>query len=116
MIKIHLSKILGERRIKQITIAKKTGIRTATIGAYYHERAQIFRKQDLDKICRALNVPLEKLLEYDPEEENWEDRIEFACTCGEVFPVEVWHCPVCNHHWQINKTICCNCDFEKKNI
>ena len=37
MIKIHLSKILGIKRITQAELSRRTGIRPATISAYYHE-------------------------------------------------------------------------------
>ena len=37
MIKIHLSKLLGERRITQAELANKTNIRPATINEMYHE-------------------------------------------------------------------------------
>lgn len=33
----------------------------------------------------------------------------FVCACGERFDIEVWHCPVCNHHWQMHRDECLNC-------
>lgn len=69
MIKIHLSRILGEKRIKQRELARKTGIRTSTIGAYYHERAVRFEKSHIDSICRTLKISPGELLEYIPDGE-----------------------------------------------
>lgn len=39
MIKIYLSKLLGERRISQLELARRTGIRPATINEIYWEFA-----------------------------------------------------------------------------
>lgn len=34
----------------------------------------------------------------------------FYCPdCSDVFPEEVWHCPVCDHHWQMHREECWNC-------
>lgn len=33
----------------------------------------------------------------------------FCPKCGDVFNAEVWHCPVCDHHWPISRTECWNC-------
>jgi hypothetical protein len=34
----------------------------------------------------------------------------FSCgTCGETFSAPVWHCPGCDHHWQVGQTACPNC-------
>lgn len=38
MIRIHLSRLLGERRMKQKDLAILTGIRPATINEIYNER------------------------------------------------------------------------------
>lgn len=37
MIRIYLSRLLGERRWTQADLARKTGIRAATINEYYNE-------------------------------------------------------------------------------
>jgi putative transcriptional regulator len=66
MIKIHLSKILGEKRITQKKLSELTGIRPGTINAYYHEYIQRINVTDLDKICKALNCKLYELIEYIP--------------------------------------------------
>ena len=40
MIRIHLSRLLGERRMTQSALSKKTGIRPGTINELYHEFAE----------------------------------------------------------------------------
>lgn len=66
MIRIHLSRILGERRWTQADLARKTGIRPSTIGDYYHELAERVNLDNLDLICEALDCQISELLEYVP--------------------------------------------------
>lgn len=62
MIKILLSKKLGERRISQSQLAKATNIRAATINEYYNELTDRINLVYLDRICEALTVTLTKYL------------------------------------------------------
>lgn len=64
MIKIHLSRILGERRWSQAKLAKITGIRQSTINDIYNEFAERISLDHLDKICEALNCSLADLMTY----------------------------------------------------
>lgn len=39
----------------------------------------------------------------------------FICSdCGEQFTTQVWHCPVCKHHWQMHLLECGNCHEYKR--
>ena len=67
MIRIRLSRILGELRWSQAKLAKITGIRPATIGLLYNETAVRIQLDQLDKICNALGCDLSDLLEYTPD-------------------------------------------------
>lgn len=66
MIKIHLSRLLGERRMTQKNLSELTGIRANTIGELYNEFAEKLDFEKLDKICEALNCNISELLEYRP--------------------------------------------------
>lgn len=66
MIRIHLSRLLGERRMTQSDLSRKTGIRVATINELYHELAVRVNLEHLDKICEVLNCELTELIEYVP--------------------------------------------------
>jgi conserved domain protein len=68
MIKIHLSKILGEKRMSQKRLSELTDIRRATINEMYHELVERVNLDYLSKICQVLNVKIEDLLEYVPDE------------------------------------------------
>ena len=67
MIKIHLSRLLGERCITKAELSRMTGIRPATIHELYTETAQRIKFSHLEMICRHLNCQIFDLIEYIPE-------------------------------------------------
>ncbi|TRW26274.1 helix-turn-helix transcriptional regulator [Criibacterium bergeronii] len=67
MVKIHLSRILGEKRMSQKELSEKTGIRRATINEMYHELVERINLDYLSKMCEVLNVKIEDILEYIPD-------------------------------------------------
>ena len=67
MIKIHLSRLLGERRISQAELARHTGIRPNTINAIYNERVDRLTVWHLNRICEFLGCRLDELMEYIPD-------------------------------------------------
>lgn len=66
MLKNHLSKLLGERKMTQSTLAMLTGIRAGTISDMYNEMSISYKVEHLDKICEALECDITDLLEYMP--------------------------------------------------
>lgn len=68
MIKILLSKKLGEIRWTQADLARTTGIRANTINELYHELVERVNLRHLSLICEALNCKLDELMEYVPDE------------------------------------------------
>jgi len=67
MIRIHLSRLLGERKIKRSELSKVTGISENALLALYHEKVDQIRFVTLNKICAALNCGINDLLEYIPD-------------------------------------------------
>ncbi|HED16753.1 MAG TPA: XRE family transcriptional regulator [Gammaproteobacteria bacterium] len=67
MIKIHLSKIMGEKRLKISDVVKATNINRGTITRLYHEQAQRVDLDALDKLCRYLQCQLSELIEWIDE-------------------------------------------------
>ena len=67
MIKIHLSRILGEKRITQSQLSKKTGIRPGTISEMYHELIERVNLDYLSRICDVLECDVSDILEYIPD-------------------------------------------------
>lgn len=66
MIKIHLSDLLGKYRITQAELARKTGIRPATICDIYNEMCDRINLEHLDRICEVLECDISDILEYQP--------------------------------------------------
>lgn len=64
MIKCHLSRLLGERRLKISDVARDTGLNRGTLTRLYHESAERIELEVLDKLCVYLNCPLSDLLEF----------------------------------------------------
>ena len=62
MIRILLSKKLGELRWTQADLARATGIRPSTINEYYHEIAERINLEHFDLICDALQCDLTEIL------------------------------------------------------
>lgn len=62
MIKILLSRKLGELRWTQADLARKTGIRPTTINEIYHEMAERINLEHLDLICEALDCELSEII------------------------------------------------------
>ena len=73
-IKIHLSKLLGERKINMAELSRQTNISKNTLSGFYHEKNTGIRLDTLEKICKALNCSIADLLEYVPEEESLFDK------------------------------------------
>lgn len=67
MIKINLSKILGEKRMNQAELSRKTGIRPNTICEIYNEICISIKIKHIDKICEVLDCDVKDLIEYIKE-------------------------------------------------
>lgn len=68
MIKIKLSKVLGQRRITQAELSRMTNIRPATINGMYNELTVHINLEHIDKICCALDCDIDDLLLYEPND------------------------------------------------
>lgn len=66
MVKILLSRKLGELRWTQADLARATGIRPNTINDLYHDIAERVNLEHLDLICEALNCDLSEIIVREP--------------------------------------------------
>lgn len=66
MIRIKLSRILGDKRISQAELSRRTGIGVNTICHYYNEVTDRINLEHLDRICEALNCDVTDILVYEP--------------------------------------------------
>ncbi len=69
MIKITLSRKLGELRVNQAELSRMTGIRAPTISDLYNEIAERVNLEHLDLICEALNCDLSEIIVRVPNKE-----------------------------------------------
>lgn len=64
MIQFKLSKLLGEKRISQAELIRRTKINHSTISRLYNEQTNSIDFKNLDKICKALDCKPEDLIEF----------------------------------------------------
>ncbi len=66
MIKCHLSKLMGERRLKISDVARLTGLHRNTVTLLYNETANRVDLDSIDKLCALLKCQVADLFEYVP--------------------------------------------------
>lgn len=69
MIRCHLSRIMGEHKLKISDVARKTGLNRSTITALYNENAVRVEVEAIEKLCRLFNCKIGDLFEYIPPEQ-----------------------------------------------
>ena len=69
MIKIVLSRKLGELRLKQADLQRATGIRPSTISDWYNDVKYSIDLEHLDLICEALDCEISDILVREPNRE-----------------------------------------------
>lgn len=70
MIKINLSKLLGERRMNQADLARKTKIRPSAINEMYWGLSKYLNIDYINRICGALKCSVGELIEYIPDDKQ----------------------------------------------
>lgn len=67
MIKCHLSRMLGEKKLKISDVARDTGINRGTITRLYQETAVRVEFDVLETLCKYLNCTIGELLEIQDQ-------------------------------------------------
>jgi len=67
MIRCHLARLLGERKLKIADVARDTGINRGTLSRMYYETAERHDTAVLDVLCAFLGCQASDLLEYVAE-------------------------------------------------
>ncbi len=67
MIKCHLSRLMGERKVKIADVARETGLHRNTVTLLYQETAARIDLEAIDRLCAYFNVSVGELLEFIPE-------------------------------------------------
>ncbi len=73
MIKLYLATILEREDMTQAELARKTGIRPATIHEIYHETITRVDLHYISKICEILHCDIQDIMQYIPDREYFEN-------------------------------------------
>ena len=68
MIKCHLSRLMGERKLKIVDVARYAGLHRNTVTLLYNETANRVDLETVDRLCRLFRCRMEDLFEYVPED------------------------------------------------
>ena len=63
MVRCHLSRMMGERRLRIADVTRDTGVTRGTITRLYHEKAERIDLASLEKLCRYLDCGVGDLFE-----------------------------------------------------
>ena len=64
MIKCHLSRLMGERKLKIADVSRETGLHRNTITLLYDETAARVDLDAIDRLCAFFGVEVGELFEY----------------------------------------------------
>ena len=70
MIKCHLSRLMGEKKLKVADIARDLGLHRNTITLLYDETATRVDLETLNKLCVYFGCRVEDILEFIPDEKS----------------------------------------------
>jgi len=73
MIKCHLSRIMGEKKLKISDVAKDTKINRGTITRLYHETYTRIEKDVIDTLCGYFKCTVGELFEFVQEESQQDE-------------------------------------------
>jgi len=62
MIKVNLAVKMAERKIKINELSKRSGISRPTLTSLYYERSKGIEFDTLERLCRALDIPIEEII------------------------------------------------------
>ena len=64
MIRCHLSRLMGERKLKIADVARETGLNRNTVTLLYKETATRVELEAIEKLCELFDCEVGDLLEY----------------------------------------------------
>jgi putative transcriptional regulator len=63
VIRCHLARLMGEKKLKIIDVARETGLHRNTVTLLYKETAQRIDIEAIDKLCELFECEVADLLE-----------------------------------------------------
>lgn len=67
MIRCHLARLMGERKMRISDVLRKTGLSRNTVTLMYKETAQKIDIDALDKLCKLFDCKVAEILEFTDE-------------------------------------------------
>ena len=67
MIKCYLSRLMGERKMKIVDVARETGLHRNTITLLYNETATRLDIDAIDRLCKLFDCKVGDLFEFLPD-------------------------------------------------
>ncbi|MEW8508841.1 MAG: helix-turn-helix transcriptional regulator [Candidatus Thiodiazotropha sp.] len=64
MIRCHLSRLMGEQKMKVIDVAREADLHRNTITLLYKETATRVDIETMDKLCKLFNCQVSDLFEF----------------------------------------------------
>ena len=68
MVKCHLSRLMGERKMKIVDVARETGLHRNTVTLLYNETATRIDLESIDRLCKLFGCQVGELFEYRDDE------------------------------------------------
>lgn len=63
MIKCHLARLMGEKKMKVMDVARETGLNRNTVTLLYKEKAQRVDFETIERLCDLFDCEVGELLE-----------------------------------------------------
>lgn len=67
MVKCHLARLMGEKKMKIMDVSRETGLHRNTVTLLYRETAQRIELDAIEKLCKLFDCSVGELLEYVPD-------------------------------------------------
>ena len=66
MIRCHLSRMMGERKLRIANVAREAGVQRNLLTLLYYERAKRIDLESLERLCRFFGCGVGEFLELGP--------------------------------------------------
>lgn len=68
LVKCHLSRLMGEKKLKVVDVARETGLHRNTITLLYNETATRVDLETIDRLCSYFACSVGELFEFVKEQ------------------------------------------------
>lgn len=76
MIRCHLSRLMGEKKVRVADVARATGLHRGTITLLYEETAVRIELDAMNRLCAYFGCRVEDIFEYIPDSVPDDEKTE----------------------------------------